>query len=438
MPELQHRHRYFKAKQVKLIFYIAHLVIIFSLAFFLAKRWGATRHKLFWSSLIFHLCGGAAVGLLYLHYYLANDTWQFFNDAVQLSSIAKKDFTNYIKLLADFSDDQIFPGVVTGSFRSLIFVKLLSLFCLISGNSYWIATAYFSFIAFVSSWFLYHKIVRHLPGSALAATVAFLFFPSVVFWSSGIEKETLTLASLYFLAGVFLEWMAEQKIKKWFWLPAVAACFILWALKYYWAGVFFISAFSAGGLVYLTNRFARLARFSVPIFFILFVMTGVGASLLHPNFYLYRFLDVVVSNHDVFVRISDDNNLIHFYQLEPTVVSMLINSPWALVSGIFRPMIGEGNGWPGWLASIENSVILLLFFSQLISIYRNRDFKVSALFLAAISYCVVLCVFLALSTPNFGTLSRYRVGFLPFFVFMLVYKNKAVMQGAKKIGIPIS
>jgi hypothetical protein len=59
--------------------------------------------------------------------------------------------------------------------------------------------------------------------------------------------------------------------------------------------------------------------------------------------------------------------------------------------------------------------------------YRERLRQpVSILFLATASYCIVLCVFLALSTPNLGTLSRYRVGFLPFLIFLLAYRNPLI------------
>jgi hypothetical protein len=44
-------------------------------------------------------------------------------------------------------------------------------------------------------------------------------------------------------------------------------------------------------------------------------------------------------------------------------------------------------------------------------------------------------VFLALSTPNFGTLSRYRAGFLPFFVFVIAYRNPIVEWVSDKIGM---
>jgi hypothetical protein len=164
-----------------------------------------------------------------------------------------------------------------------------------------------------------------------------------------------------------------------------------------------------------------------------FALIGVGASFLHPNFYLYRFLEVVMVNHDAFVPLSSNQNLIHFYELRPTVSSMAINAPWALMSGIFRPFIGEGQGTLGLIASLENFLILILAVSFVwINRKRIRE-PLTVLFLTAMSYCVVLCVFLALSTPNLGTLSRYRVGFLPFLIFILAYRNPLIDSIGKKL-----
>ncbi len=54
--------------------------------------------------------------------------------------------------------------------------------------------------------------------------------------------------------------------------------------------------------------------------------------------------------------------------------------------------------------------------------------------MAALVFICVLCIFLALSTPNLGTLSRYRVGFLPFFVLLTLADHpvKAWMSTKKQ------
>lgn len=396
---------------------IFHVLLILFMAVLLAKRWNGTNNRLYWLSLACHVMAGIAVGLVYLQYYTVGDTWLFFEDAKKFSSLARNDLNLYFNWLIDFSYQ------ADRDFRALIFIKLLSIGNLVTHDNYWISTVYFSFFSFAASWFLFRTITAHFEGSTPAAALAFLFFPSVVFWSSGIEKESLTLATLYFLAGVFLQIFLDKRIDKRVIVLVILASAILWALKYYWAGVFFISAIStfiiqksSAKILFVRNNLTWSYLFT-------FVFIGVAVSFLHPNFYLHRFLEVLVANHNAFVQLSLDSNLIYFYDLKPTASSVAINSPWALISGVFRPFVGEGEGGLGWVASIENLLILGLFSTCIWNLKSHVNKPIHPLTLGVVSYCVVLCVFLALSTPNLGTLSRYRVGFLPFLIFILAYRN---------------
>jgi hypothetical protein len=49
---------------------------------------------------------------------------------------------------------------------------------------------------------------------------------------------------------------------------------------------------------------------------------------------------------------------------------------------------------------------------------------------AVVLYIVLLAALLALSSPNFGALSRYKVAFVPFFVYLLLW----AAQPAKPAG----
>ncbi len=166
---------------------------------------------------------------------------------------------------------------------------------------------------------------------------------------------------------------------------------------------------------------------------LLFVILFAVASQVHPNFYFSRFLDVVVTNHNAFVKISKPEGLIHFYNLQPEWWSMVINSPLALVSGLFRPWLGEANGFTGYLAATENLFLVIL----LGGLFFRKSWKVNnpVLLLAILVYVLILCVLMALSTPNFGTLSRYRIGFLPFFVFVIAYGNPLINFLKKRLHL---
>jgi hypothetical protein len=167
----------------------------------------------------------------------------------------------------------------------------------------------------------------------------------------------------------------------------------------------------------------------IVLWIILFFILCLGVSLLHPNFYPERILRVVIENNQAFASHSDSGDLIHYGLLEATWASVILHSPWALISGLFRPFLWEANTLLKLVVALENSLILVLCLS---SFGRFGDFLRSPnrlITLSVIVYVCLLCVFLALSTPNLGSLTRYKVGFLPFLVFLVSYKNTLVNYG---------
>jgi hypothetical protein len=142
------------------------------------------------------------------------------------------------------------------------------------------------------------------------------------------------------------------------------------------------------------------------------------ASLTHPNFHLDRLLTVIVENNQLY-----KGDIIQYHNLSPDWPSMLINSPLALWSGLFRPISFWGSASADTMAaSVENLLLLVLVVWKLKTLRMPMTENRVVVF-TTLMYILVLCIFLALSTPNLGTLSRYRVGFLPFFVFVILVNH---------------
>jgi uncharacterized membrane protein len=133
-----------------------------------------------------------------------------------------------------------------------------------------------------------------------------------------------------------------------------------------------------------------------------------------------------VQNNREFMDLSKPENVVNYSNLTPTAASVLINSPQALIAGLFRPFLWEGHTLLAIMAGFENLVLLFMIGTALIS----RPWLVSSnqrlICFAVLIYVLILAIFLALSTPNFGTLSRYKVGFLPFLVFISLYQNSII------------
>ncbi|MBN8577138.1 MAG: hypothetical protein J0L66_09345 [Cytophagales bacterium] len=397
-----------------------HVPILFGLLYAYNRVTNGNHQLLFWASWGFRVVMGVALGVVYLVYYQESDTWYFFENAKSLSQAATDNLSGYFQFLFKISDAPFWQPVIFPQERSLFLIKIVSVLALLTGNNYWICTLYFGLFSFLAAWHLFIVVTRYLKDSQLAAALALLWLPTAVFWSSGLVKETLALAGIFWITSVAIRVANRTKVSWYQWGLSLVAVWVAWNLKYYWTALYLAVLFSTGLLLLLQSKWPRLHAYKEAWWLFIFGSVAVVASLLHPNFHLNRILPVIVDNHDAFVRISKPENLIHFYNLQPGWSSILFNAPWALVSGLFRPVVGELSGATAVAASIENLLLAVLFIA---GIFKAPAKQHRLWWMVTAMYVVALCVFLALSTPNFGTLSRYRVGFLPFFVFIIAYRN---------------
>jgi len=381
--------------------------------------------KFFWPALIFKIIAGLSLGYIYFIYYGSGDTINYWLDGKIIAERILQDPINTLRILWEDDTNQNLAGLINNKPRSVFFVKIAGLIALLTDGNYVLMSIFISYVSFLASWYAFRKLVSRFPDARRAAAVAFLFFPSVVFWSSGLIKESLGLASLYILTGFFLTIYGQKKIKGWEWILATLFFWIGWNLKYYWIGIFIPVVLTTLIIARLVKGRENLRRLETALWFGLFIIFLFAATSLHPNFYPNRIVDVIWESNQEFMNLAAPGNVVHYNHLQPDFFAMATNAPGALLAGIFRPYCWESHNLFSAMAAIENTIVLLLVISAATAI---RKFFVSPhriLSLAIILYTVLLAIFLALSTPNLGTLSRYKIGFLPFLVFLILYHNPA-------------
>ncbi|MEJ0033163.1 MAG: hypothetical protein WDO15_23790 [Bacteroidota bacterium] len=369
------------------------------------KRLVRSDSVVYWSALSLRLIAGICVGVVYKYYYGSGDTLTLFDQACKLVDLLYSDPGAWLNSI--FRDQS----------RTEFFVSIVSVVNIITANNYWLTSLWFSLFSFVCSYRLVVRLDQIIPWSRVASRVALLFFPSVVFWSSGIVKEALAFGAVAILSVYFLGLMRGQKITWRSLIGIILFSYLLLNLKYYWGAVLMPSMITGLLIHYFVEKKTYnpwiLSSAWLAVFFVLVI----AVSFMHPNFYPHQFLSVIVDNYNTY----KGSNLISYYNLSPTWTFIVINSPWALLSGLFRPTIFEASSLVEIAAGVENLLLLILVLMKLKSIRMSAENRVVAF--TTFAYIVVLCVFLALSTPNFGTLSRYRVGFLPFFVLMILINH---------------
>ncbi|MDF9797195.1 hypothetical protein OKW21_002458 [Catalinimonas alkaloidigena] len=378
---------------------------------------------IFVPGLIIKVIAGLSLGLLYTQFYQGGDTLAYYEDSVLLSHLFLTNPSKYFELL--FSADMIEGLKYADQDRALLFSKLASLLSIFSLQNYWLMTVSISLFSFFCSWWFVLKLIRHLHVYVKIAAASFIFFPSVVFWSSGLLKESVSMSLIFILCGLFLELYFNRYTHIKSYLVAILMIFassLLWLLKYYYAAVLLplmlILLLFQAIKRYFKNLSALQQWFVGVTCFVLALGIFWGVMLSHPNLKPDSILQAIVKNHNLSVYASDNNGYIVFENLKPKVSSFLAHFPKAFISGLFRPLPGEGSTFLHTVAGIENLLVLSISLLALISIVKLRKITHPELVLICVVYVVLLSSLLSIASPNFGSLSRYKVAYAPFWLFM--------------------
>ena len=129
----------------------------------------------------------------------------------------------------------------------------------------------------------------------------------------------------------------------------------------------------------------------------------------------------VITNSDLKADYYKGNS-VDIGEFEATVPSMLSKAPVAINLALFRPYIWEANNLVMLISGLECFVMLMftlkvLFKTKLLGafpiIYKNHLLSFSIIFSLFFAFSV------GISTSNFGSLVRYRIPVLPFFIASL-------------------
>ncbi|MBL7850131.1 MAG: hypothetical protein JNN04_04460 [Cyclobacteriaceae bacterium] len=399
---------------MNLVLPLLNVLLMAWLGYGMFRRQPDSWKRVFWPALGLKLVAGVCLGWLYLDHYGAGDTISFWQDGIRLSGNL---LDRPLDTLVFYWDESLTPDLYQQFShqgpRSLFFVKISGLLALAGGGQYGIMSAWLSFASFVASWKLYVRLCRFFPEMTTANALIILFFPSVVFWSSGLIKESLGLAALYLMMAAVLSMIRRQPLSALEIILLPISLWVGWNLKYYWLGIFLPVAIPAVIVVWMVSRRNSLLRYDLLLWLLFFLGCVFVATHLHPNFYASRILEVICQSNLEFTRLSEPSQLVTYDDLRPEAISVLMNVPAAIVAGLFRPFVWEAFHWLSWMASLENLLILLLLIQALPALRNVIHSKHRVLVVAGLTYALLLTAFLALSTPNFGTLSRYRIGALP-------------------------
>ncbi|KAA9339659.1 hypothetical protein F0P96_03330 [Hymenobacter busanensis] len=314
--------------------------------------------------------------------------------------------------------------VYHGHSNTLFLIKLLSALNVVTGGSLWLNALYFSVASFIGCWYLVRVLSRLFPGTRGAAIVGLLLWPSALYWTTGITKESLLLASGAGLLAVALRLLYGGASRRagLLVMGGLLLAVLQFKMRFFFGGVLLagLAGLVAVRVLELLGLMRR--RWQQTLVFAAVIGSGLWlASEVSPVFRFNKFASQLTRTYAGLREKSYGRPYIDLPHLAPTAESMAGYVPKAVASALFRPFIWEGDSLFYGISAFENLLLLIIMGVALLDVMRRRQGPLPfALLLMLLTYCLALAALLGLSTPNLGTLSRYRASWLPLLVYVLL------------------
>ena len=384
----------------------------------------ASLYLLFFIKLIAAYC----LFLVYTRYYTDRSTadiFKYFDDSTWLfKNVFSKSPVNYFKIILGIHTDQPyihyelkqtqywFKPHETNVFndnRTVIRFNLI--IYLISLGYYHIHTLILCFLSFVGLTGIYKTFHKLFPQKTLILILCIYFLPSVLFWGSGILKESILLFSI----GIFIYKLSEIVIHQnksiLNYLIITVAFLLLTITKPY-----VILTLTPSIIALLTYHYFKNIRILLYYIFVHFFCIVIALIINHYNSNLDVLGNIVYKQHD-FLNVARDthaNSTIYVEKLSNNIYSFIHFSPLAFVNGFFRPTIFELNSISYLPAVLETTMLIFGFCLFLFKKKIPLDLNQRLIIYFSLFFSMFLALLIGLATPVLGAIVRYRVPYLPF------------------------
>ena len=410
--------------------------LIMALAYLLRKTTASNETKrYFYPALLLKIVGALGVGFIYQFYYGGGDTFTFFtHGASHVFDAFVDDIGTGFKLLTsngEFDPETYKYSSKIWTYRdasSFFVVRIASILSLISFNTYSSVALWFAFLSFWGLWLMYQAFYRIYPELNKQFAIAIFFIPTVFFWGSGILKDTLTLGATGFLVYAFIQIFFERRRIFINILLALIMAYVIFNIKLY----ILLSIAPALIVWFFVYRVGRISQVALRILLApVFIGLGLLIAFLlarevgetSDRYRLDKIAETAqVTAYDIrYWTGKDAGSGYSLGELDGTYWSMIKLAPSAVNVSLFRPYLWEVNNPLMLLSALEALALLLLVVYIL---WKNRlKLVIQSLKSPIILFCLIFSLLFAfgvgISTYNFGTLSRYRIVMIPFFLIAL-------------------
>lgn len=419
-----------------------YIMAIYAIAFHVKNRnyLGKKKEhfKYFIPALTFKIIGAISFCTIYTFYYEGGDATNYFESAATYVNVLYNEgfgafsdivmfFKNDVYLTGHFNETNGYICFAAQDYYALFTVVLTVPICLIAAKSFYATAIILSSLSFIGSWKLYEVFVIHFPAYKKQFAIAILFVPSVIFWGSGVLKDTYTLSAVGFYTYCIYRFFIEKKWHVKYLAGLIAFSLILIFIKPY---IFF--ALLPGSLVWIffqkfdNIRSPLLKALSIPMLLVTVIVT-ISVALDYLGAYLGEYsldhvLEKAVKTQQDLVRDQYGANSYNIGTFDASLQGISSKIPAAINMALFRPYIWDARNPVMLLSGLENLILLLLTIYVIVKAGYHKIIFIlfsNPLLVFSFLFAIFFAFSVGLTTANYGALVRLKIPCIPFYVATL-------------------
>ncbi|TFZ67428.1 hypothetical protein E4631_05425 [Hymenobacter sp. UV11] len=378
------------------------------------------------------LLGAIALGILY-HTIYAGDTNNYFHHASIIYRAFGDSFSAGLHLLT--TDGTVTPDIARYTSQMTWFgadskeyfvIRVAALGALLGFDTYSVTALFFAVLSFSGMWAMYMTFAKIRPQVYKELAVAVFFLPSVFFWGSGLLKDSLCLGGLGWLFYAFYRGTIEKKNILRCVIIGIIAVRVVAYMK-----VYILLAFVPPAALWVFNEnTARIRSVAVrwmarPFLLLggslvaIYAMGQIAAADARFNIDKIGAQSKLTATYLQGVSKQENGSGYNIGEQDGTIAGMAKLAPQAVVVALFRPFLWESRNPTMLLSALEATYFLFLtvrIFYRVGLFKALRTITASPVLTLCFVFSLVFAISVGISSGNFGTLVRYKIPLMPFYL----------------------
>lgn len=363
------------------LFILFEILLIGSLAFV------AKKNKTYCSYILAKICASIVLYALYVYHYQSGDI---------------KTYLENLSLLEAGKPLSLSPQYES---RAIFFIKVIYPIYKASLSNSILTSINLGLMNALAMLLLVKELrINELMGTSRLSEVLILFFPSVLFWTSGLTKETLTLSCVFMISFILLRWKRKNNHLILLTLPFIS--WLLFEIKYYQA------------IITIPFLLMCLVDLKFPkINLKLLLLSGIGLlalmSFLHPYTNPNMILEAIFETRK-FNLVHSSNGIETSIIFDGSLKSFLINIPKGIYYGLISPLIPWN--WTSLIAAAENYILMI---ASIYIVLKSLRTGITRMTILTLFFVLGYALLVGISSPYVGTITRLKTAYLPFLIILL-------------------